>query len=407
MNEDEAFQLARRDIEPLLAASLKLVPPPVKRRKRGGRWAPGNIAWISLPASDNEISVERSLPFTTWESGILEPYGDALADLKGVEDWVLRAASDEVALRAISVQVGGANSATIEDCLRFLLERAGTTYEGQAVHLNFLVDLEAVESNTSKPLVMNFVDHEWHALLGSGLKTGMALDKTGRAIAVVDLPPSSENSLNALRPDIFGAIGNWTSSSSSRVALSVTRSRELLVHQDGQLKLIYRAGRWRGMPFEAVAAKRWSSGANISSPAKIGVLASVTDACVGHHGAAIGIVSRGNITSFRGSDVIKESDLWPKNVRAGLFPQGKFQDLPRRLRLEMLSMDGATVLDHTGEILTAGAIVKVPSGSTGGGRLAAVKALAQFGAAIKVSQDGPARVYGASDSGVELVASLA
>lgn len=407
MNEGEAFQLAKDDLEPLLAASLSLAPPPVNRRKRGGRWAPGNIAWISVPGGEQEISIERSLAFTTWESGILEPYGEALADLERADDWVLRAASDEVALRAISVQIGGENSGTIEACLRFLLERSGATYEGQAIHLNLLVDLDTLESDSTKPLVEHFPDHEWHALLGSGVRTGMVIDKVGRASAVIALPASSENSGNALRPDIFGAIGDWTSSSSCRVALSVTRSRELLVHQSGQLKLIHRAGRWRGMPFEAVAAKRWSSGANIFNPAKIGVLASVTDACLGHHGAAIGIVSKGRMAAFRDSDVIQDSDLWPKNLRAGLFPSGKFQDLPRRLRLEMLSMDGAVVLDHTGKILTAGAIVKVPSGSTGGGRLAAVKALAQFGAAIKVSQDGPARVYGLSDSGVELVASLA
>jgi hypothetical protein len=52
-------------------------------------------------------------------------------------------------------------------------------------------------------------------------------------------------------------------------------------------------------------------------------------------------------------------------------------------------MDGATVLTRTGRVLTAGAIVKVPGGSTGGGRTAAAKQLSKLGLAIKISADGP------------------
>ena len=62
-------------------------------------------------------------------------------------------------------------------------------------------------------------------------------------------------------------------------------------------------------------------------------------------------------------------------------------------------MDGATVLDRNGVILAAGAIVKVPGGSVGGGRLAATRALASYGAALKISQDGPIRLFGVNASG--------
>ena len=52
-------------------------------------------------------------------------------------------------------------------------------------------------------------------------------------------------------------------------------------------------------------------------------------------------------------------------------------------------MDGATVLTHTGEVLTAGSIVRVPGGSTGGGRRAAALQLSKLGLAVKISADGP------------------
>ena len=67
----------------------------------------------------------------------------------------------------------------------------------------------------------------------------------------------------------------------------------------------------------------------------------------------------------------------------------QFQSLDRRLRQELLAMDGAVVLSHTGDVLTAGAIVNVPGGSTGGGRRAAAKRLSKLGLGIKISADGP------------------
>ena len=45
-----------------------------------------------------------------------------------------------------------------------------------------------------------------------------------------------------------------------------------------------------------------------------------------------------------------------------------FEKIPRPVREEMAAMDGAVVLDGAGTVMTAGAIVKVPGGSEGGGR---------------------------------------
>ena len=65
-----------------------------------------------------------------------------------------------------------------------------------------------------------------------------------------------------------------------------------------------------------------------------------------------------------------------------------FQDLDRRLRQELVAIDGATLVDHKGTILAVGAILRIDGGSAGGGRLAAAIALSKLGVGIKVSQDG-------------------
>ena len=66
----------------------------------------------------------------------------------------------------------------------------------------------------------------------------------------------------------------------------------------------------------------------------------------------------------------------------------KFNELNRKLRQELLSIDGATIINNDGTILAVGAIIKIEAGSSGGGRLAATKTLAKYGVAIKISADG-------------------
>ena len=66
----------------------------------------------------------------------------------------------------------------------------------------------------------------------------------------------------------------------------------------------------------------------------------------------------------------------------------RFQSMPRLQREEIAALDGAIVPDAAGVVLAAGAIVKVPGGSEGGGRRAAAKALSRLGLALKVSADG-------------------
>ena len=72
---------------------------------------------------------------------------------------------------------------------------------------------------------------------------------------------------------------------------------------------------------------------------------------------------------------------------------GRFQNLDRRLRQELLALDGAMVLDHLGNIVAAGAIISVPAGSEGGGRTAAAKKGSSLGLGIKISEDGGISVY--------------
>ena len=102
-----------------------------------------------------------------------------------------------------------------------------------------------------------------------------------------------------------------------------------------------------------------------------------------------GAKNAGAHSKFLGdNDLISDQELTRTKLLAFTIKK-PFQRLDRRLRQEILSMDGATVLKHTGEVLAAGSIVRVPAGSAGGGRRAAALQLSKHGLAIKISADGP------------------
>lgn len=72
----------------------------------------------------------------------------------------------------------------------------------------------------------------------------------------------------------------------------------------------------------------------------------------------------------------------------------KFEDINRKLRSELIGLDGACILTKEGEMLAFGAIIQNDSGSSGGGRGAAAKKLSNYGGfAIKISTDGYIEVY--------------
>lgn len=67
----------------------------------------------------------------------------------------------------------------------------------------------------------------------------------------------------------------------------------------------------------------------------------------------------------------------------------EFSRIDRKLRAELISMDGACILSPDGCVCSAGAIIRNDSGSSGGGRSAAAKKLSSNGGmAVKVSTDG-------------------
>jgi hypothetical protein len=195
-------------------------------------------------------------------------------------------------------------------------------------------------------------------------------------------------------------VAQWSAEHPDRLALVLNRANELLVLRHGALVFAHRAGSWFFLAPEAIVQQM---GGPRDLELKRAVYASCLDASFAGTGACIGILNADATIRLR--EIAPEPADHLLSQRPGkASPQPRssakvrllqrvingrpFDALDRRLRQEILAIDGATILDHTGQLLAAGAILKVPGGSSGGGRRAAAVALAAYGVGIKVSADG-------------------
>jgi hypothetical protein len=186
-----------------------------------------------------------------------------------------------------------------------------------------------------------------------------------------------------------GPIANWTTKAERRVAMALNRLEEIMIFRDQQLLFARRSGRWSFLTHKPIITQM---GTGIAHRVRGAVYVSSLDASFARTGACVGIVDKAGLASWH--NLVNKDDrvlggVSKKAEAIRRITRGKtFQQLDRRIRQEMLAIDGATLLSDQGKLLAVGAILKISAGSTGGGRLAAAKALAQYGIGIKVSQDG-------------------
>jgi hypothetical protein len=225
---------------------------------------------------------------------------------------------------------------------------------------------------------------DFSRVLSNGFDSMYVCGSDGRVFKVNYLPhpPSVE-----FAPYRLGSIAAWCRSA-QRVAIVLNRSGEVLVFKEKKLRFAKRRGAWRYYAHESVV-QRLGVG---NSELRRAVYESCLDVSFARTGGCIAVLTAKG--GSRISRVIDDKDLMkslqrPRTRLLNFTLKKPFQELDRRQRQELLSMDGATVLKRTGEVVTAGSIVRVPSGSTGGGRTAAARQLSKLGLAIKISADGP------------------
>lgn len=386
---EDYFALARRDLAEMFGASAELISAP---QTNSLSWNGPTALRIRLPGGLHVARLSRpSRVFQGGEASFVRTYADALDQFANVPTMFATSASDDVLTTAVIARCvdSADNRRVLEQVVRLVVQQSSKTYEGSSIALNVCVDF--ADDRPGHELV-EFFDRPWAAVLGSGISSAVVVGKAGSVVALETLP--SANSETARAPQPFAQLAQWTGAKPNRVALAATRTGEVYVFLEGEAGFVRRGSRWRGLPLDMVRGIGWMSNSKLPPSTKEDVLLALLDASAAHHGACIGIV-RPQRRAAALADLVSADERWtsPDNPRRLVVHGVQLKDLSRRHRLELLSMDGATLIDRAGGILAAGAILQVEPGSTGGGRTAAAKMLGKYGVGIKVSQDGPVVAY--------------
>lgn len=240
--------------------------------------------------------------------------------------------------------------------------------------------------------------------LGSTKDTLLAIGKDG-SILGMELVSAKLNNYKKDR-DILAPIGSadiavWTNSR-RKAAISLNEHGDILVFKEKRLVYAKRRSFWRSFPHALILREAIppSLGENEQKSRKA-VYLTALDIAMTRRGGCLGIFPRSasgtdGLTELLRPETLFESSTPSEQAKllADVVDSRKFFEIPRILRADLCSLDGALIIDDAGTILTAGAIVKTNGNSaTGGGRSAAAKALARNGFGIKISSDGYIEIY--------------
>lgn len=302
------------------------------------------------------------------------------------------------------------------------------TYEGKNVTMGFIINPEA-ESNFSvgKQKWLNFMHDDASAMLTDCIHSVIELDAQCNYVAYHSLSEGNRIpgcKLSYKTPLRFSQMIQ-TLVRDKKCGVFLLNNGDIVLAKDQEVRFVRRNLRWLNLSYSAFRNAlqpfvEKNNGASAASVAKMeclleSIFASVLDVSFSHSGGIIAVVG----TSWPGSTLVDSRENKPilapcddllssaydvgennEDIRAlkrvilkQLIAGKPFDKLDRKLRGELLGLDGACIIGRTGKVQAFGAIIQNDSGSLGGGRGAAARKLSEYGMAVKISTDGYIEVY--------------
>jgi hypothetical protein len=362
--------------------------------------SPTSIAFKANKNDDYRLILTRPQPFATERQTIVPEIGVVRAFIDSLRPMIpsLKVASlKHDLLSTFSRRIVAKAMSSIEEREETILlgidqltKWASRRYEGSPIAAT--IGFRHLPQGNNAATLSDISAHDFSAVLSNGHDTLLGFDFAGRFISHETLP--FDDKKYPYCPFRQVPIGAWTTKDPEprkrRVALCLNRSGEILVFRDGQLLFARRSGRWSFLTHEPILTQM---GTPQDAKIRRAVYETCLDASFARTGGCIGIVSSSHAARLQNvvvneADYVKEQKSVKSRSVARMIKKKKFHELDRRLRQELVAIDGATVLSHEAEVLAVGSILKIIKGSESGGRLAAAKALGYLGLGIKISQDG-------------------
>ena len=327
---------------------------------------------------------------------------------------------------------GGSSNDTTAKFFDILEKWAVKTYEGKHVTLGFVVNPSAQKQDMLSFLeLQSFLEDDSSAVLSDCIHSIMEIDKNCNLInylsvtkSVPEIAACELNNNVPLRfihtvqqfvPRKSGGTG------SDKVGIFLLSNGDILIVKNGATKFVKRNLRWLSMNNTSFIASLGFDNQGTDSNFEnllANVYASVLDVSFSHSGGLIAIVDPAMIPKLTNEKVLnpynnldlaaetalekstslgfdepKNEQLIRRKLLTKLLKDTTFTDTDRKLRSELIALDGACIVGTDGKIYACGAIIQNDSGSSTGGRSSAAKKLSRYGVAIKISTDGYIEVY--------------
>lgn len=315
------------------------------------------------------------------------------------------------------------NAAILHEVICKMIDWSSRTYEGKNVPFGIAIDFSQ-ESTEESANYLHFLENDSSAVFTDGIFSGILLDKKARVLSFLTRNSKCESTDREIFvPLQFTDIAKHCCKKT--IGVIVQTNGEIIIVKDQKICFAKRGGKWIVFDWERVywnlrpyfeyGEKDRDSDKTITKIKKL--YCTLLDVSFAHTGGCISIVIPQR-EAFIDSVISERIDLFSKgelktdisieskekieiltyllnySEEKAKFLLSSFFDIEKILCKEIISLDGATVISVNGNFYCAGSIISVDAGSSGGGRTAASKRLAQLGVGIKISEDGYIEAYG-------------
>lgn len=341
----------------------------------------GSLLVKPYKAAKFRLALKRSHPFEQTEKQLAKHFALQLDGLTGLEQKSFYPELlDTLPRRTIAAHLGA--SPTVLQLIERLEAWSGQTYEGRRITACFGIDAKAGAGEDLAAII----GEPFAPIITNGIDCLLVLGNNGKVLAYEDLPNPTAPSPSA--PYWLRHIAAWTQVTADRIAFTLNRHGEILVIRSGQLVFARRGGEWAHFVHDANVK---SMPAPHRKALREAIYASCLDVSFSRTGACLGVLAKQSAipTCLDARDDLAKGTTPKSRLLRSMLGQ-PFGSLDRRRRMQALALDGAMILDYSGRIVAAGAILNsIASNAGGGGRLAAARELSKHGVSLKVSSDGP------------------
>ncbi|MBO7527857.1 MAG: hypothetical protein J6T74_08230 [Clostridia bacterium] len=435
MEKEKFLEYVRAMIIPMFTGSVIVGEVESNARDSEVALGPGGTVLIKPTKGDEyRLILKRNLAFKTNEVSLIRSIieeTDRVSNLGLEENSYLTRLNMTALEKAICESISEGASETLLNTIMILDSFANRTYEGKRVNFGIIInEVQESEDKSSNLHYQNMFNNDFFYVLSNGMQSCVEFDKSGYYMGHMSLEKLRFKP--TICPYDYMSFARYCDM--GRIGIVLTVQGEILLFKNRNLIYSKKRGVWSSYYHDEIIALLSNRTSQSIKEIRKSLYYTALDVSFAGTGGCIVYLNKEfteqALSHIDIDDVLTEKHYEMKRIqmletpkKKGLFSNSvdysmmtydeyvkdyektktsalkttiagrKFHELNRKLREELASIDGATIIDWDGTIIACGAIVRIDAGSPSGGRLAATKTLGRYGVALKISQDGTMQAF--------------